>query len=269
MVLFFLLFSLILLCWNSIWFSCKYICNLEFSIRVTNNNNTFPNICPAYFYHCMLLIKYIQKGLRRDNFRVISTYVVMLLEYEEYVVTWSLYFWFNILQNLKVSPMNRLILHFTDITNETVKYGDIWRFLLNEYEYYKKITIIASFSLISIRNDLIVFWIFSIFSMFSFYFDSTDVQMSGLTKNPLAGLAALGLAGMAPSNTGGLNPTGKLLCLFLIITDNINVCFTCWKCQHFSSDIWVSVYFNTDKSKSFGIIFNSKMRTRVSFRFHL
>lgn len=34
-------------------------------------------------------------------------------------------------------------------------------------------------------------------------------QMSGLTKNPLAGLAALGLAGMAPSNTGGLNPTGK------------------------------------------------------------
>ncbi|XP_031618259.1 poly(rC)-binding protein 3 isoform X4 [Contarinia nasturtii] len=32
-------------------------------------------------------------------------------------------------------------------------------------------------------------------------------EMSGLTKNPLAGLAALGLAGMAPSNTGGLNPT--------------------------------------------------------------
>ncbi|XP_055325269.1 poly(rC)-binding protein 3 isoform X4 [Sitodiplosis mosellana] len=32
-------------------------------------------------------------------------------------------------------------------------------------------------------------------------------DMSGLTKNPLAGLAALGLAGMAPSNTGGLNPT--------------------------------------------------------------
>lgn len=34
--------------------------------------------------------------------------------------------------------------------------------------------------------------------------------MSGLSKNPLASLAALGLAGMAPSNTGGLNPTGKL-----------------------------------------------------------
>ncbi|XP_037034933.1 poly(rC)-binding protein 3 isoform X3 [Bradysia coprophila] len=32
-------------------------------------------------------------------------------------------------------------------------------------------------------------------------------DMSGLTKNPLASLAALGLAGMAPSNTGGLNPT--------------------------------------------------------------
>lgn len=34
--------------------------------------------------------------------------------------------------------------------------------------------------------------------------------MSGLSKNPLASLAALGLAGMAPSNTGGLNPTGKI-----------------------------------------------------------
>lgn len=46
--------------------------------------------------------------------------------------------------------------------------------------------------------------------------------MSGLTKNPLAGLAALGLAGMAPSNTGGLNPTGKLIHskLFLLL-----VCF--------------------------------------------
>lgn len=31
--------------------------------------------------------------------------------------------------------------------------------------------------------------------------------MTGLSKNPLAGLAALGLAGI-PSNTGGLNPTG-------------------------------------------------------------
>lgn len=36
-------------------------------------------------------------------------------------------------------------------------------------------------------------------------------QMSGLTKNPLASLAALGLAGMAPSNTGGLNPTGGFI----------------------------------------------------------
>ncbi|CRK96034.1 CLUMA_CG009473, isoform B, partial [Clunio marinus] len=32
-------------------------------------------------------------------------------------------------------------------------------------------------------------------------------DMSGLAKNPLAGLAALGLAGAIPSNTGGLNPT--------------------------------------------------------------
>lgn len=34
-------------------------------------------------------------------------------------------------------------------------------------------------------------------------------QMGGLTKNPLAGLAALGALGMAPANTGGLNPTGN------------------------------------------------------------
>ncbi|KAL7050763.1 hypothetical protein ACKWTF_004206 [Chironomus riparius] len=32
-------------------------------------------------------------------------------------------------------------------------------------------------------------------------------QMTGLSKNPLAGLAALGLAGAIPQNTGGLNPT--------------------------------------------------------------
>uniref|UniRef100_A0A336MBS9 CSON014746 protein n=1 Tax=Culicoides sonorensis TaxID=179676 RepID=A0A336MBS9_CULSO len=32
-------------------------------------------------------------------------------------------------------------------------------------------------------------------------------DMSGLAKNPLAGLAALGLAGAIPTNTGGLNPT--------------------------------------------------------------
>lgn len=34
-------------------------------------------------------------------------------------------------------------------------------------------------------------------------------QMTGLAKNPLAGLAALGLAGAIPANTGGLNPTGE------------------------------------------------------------
>lgn len=33
--------------------------------------------------------------------------------------------------------------------------------------------------------------------------------MTGLAKNPLAGLAALGLAGAIPANTGGLNPTGE------------------------------------------------------------
>lgn len=32
--------------------------------------------------------------------------------------------------------------------------------------------------------------------------------MTGLAKNPLAGLAALGLAGAIPTNTGGLNQTG-------------------------------------------------------------
>uniref|UniRef100_A0A182JAT7 K Homology domain-containing protein n=1 Tax=Anopheles atroparvus TaxID=41427 RepID=A0A182JAT7_ANOAO len=32
-------------------------------------------------------------------------------------------------------------------------------------------------------------------------------EVTGIAKNPLAGLAALGLAGAIPSNTGGLNPT--------------------------------------------------------------
>jgi hypothetical protein len=42
-----------------------------------------------------------------------------------------------------------------------------------------------------------------------FHENHFNLQMTGLTKNPLAGLAALGLAGAAiPSNTGGLNPTG-------------------------------------------------------------
>lgn len=41
-----------------------------------------------------------------------------------------------------------------------------------------------------------------------FRFIPTPQQMGGLTKNPLASLAALGLAGMAPANTN-LNPTGK------------------------------------------------------------
>lgn len=36
--------------------------------------------------------------------------------------------------------------------------------------------------------------------------------MSGLAKNPLAGLAALGLAGAIPSNAGGMNPTGITNC---------------------------------------------------------
>lgn len=35
-----------------------------------------------------------------------------------------------------------------------------------------------------------------------------SLQMTGLAKNPLAGLAALGLAGAIPTNTGGLNQTG-------------------------------------------------------------
>ncbi|XP_049297039.1 poly(rC)-binding protein 3 isoform X2 [Anopheles funestus] len=35
-------------------------------------------------------------------------------------------------------------------------------------------------------------------------------DVSGIAKNPLAGLAALGLAGAIPSNTGGLNPTAPV-----------------------------------------------------------
>ena len=38
--------------------------------------------------------------------------------------------------------------------------------------------------------------------------------MTGLAKNPLAGLAALGLAGAIPNNTGGLNPTGVFKLFF-------------------------------------------------------
>ncbi|XP_066248515.1 poly(rC)-binding protein 3 isoform X1 [Euwallacea similis] len=34
-------------------------------------------------------------------------------------------------------------------------------------------------------------------------------DVATLTKNPLAGLAALGLGGLAPANTGGLNPAGE------------------------------------------------------------
>lgn len=59
--------------------------------------------------------------------------------------------------------------------------------------------------------------------------------MSGLTKNPLASLAALGLAGMAPSNTGGLNPTGirflkifkvfyyMYICIYILALDGFRV----------------------------------------------
>lgn len=106
-MVFFFLISLILLCWNSNWFSCKYICNLAFSIHVTNNNNTFPNICPAYFYHCMLLMKYIQKGLRRDNFRVISIYLSCNV-----VGIW------RICSNMVFIFLFQHISKFEDITNE-------------------------------------------------------------------------------------------------------------------------------------------------------
>lgn len=42
------------------------------------------------------------------------------------------------------------------------------------------------------------------------YFDNEFIlQIGGIGKGPLAGLAALGLGGLAPSNTGGLNPAGK------------------------------------------------------------
>jgi poly(rC)-binding protein 3/4 len=38
--------------------------------------------------------------------------------------------------------------------------------------------------------------------------------MSGLSKNPLAGLAALGLAGAIPSNNTGMNPSGITNCTY-------------------------------------------------------
>lgn len=36
------------------------------------------------------------------------------------------------------------------------------------------------------------------------------LQIGGIGKSPLAGLAALGLGGLAPANTGGLNPAGMV-----------------------------------------------------------
>jgi hypothetical protein len=48
--------------------------------------------------------------------------------------------------------------------------------------------------------------------IFPSFFLLNSLQMTGLAKNPLAGLAALGLAGAIPSNTGGLNPTGIQNC---------------------------------------------------------
>lgn len=37
------------------------------------------------------------------------------------------------------------------------------------------------------------------------------LQIGGIGKSPLAGLAALGLGGLAPANTGGLNPAGRTI----------------------------------------------------------
>lgn len=54
-------------------------------------------------------------------------------------------------------------------------------------------------------------WVFYMKRLFSLSPDFP--QMSGLSKNPLAGLAALGLAGAIPSNTGGLNQTGITNCM--------------------------------------------------------
>lgn len=44
--------------------------------------------------------------------------------------------------------------------------------------------------------------------LFALQLDSL-LQIGGIGKNPLAGLAALGLGGLAPANTGGLNPAGR------------------------------------------------------------
>jgi hypothetical protein len=51
--------------------------------------------------------------------------------------------------------------------------------------------------------------------------------MTGLTKNPLAGLAALGLAGAIPTNTGAINPTGLYYgksILFFLKSEPIHSC---------------------------------------------
>lgn len=52
-----------------------------------------------------------------------------------------------------------------------------------------------------------------IFGFFLLFFPPL-LQMSGLSKNPLAGLAALGLAGAIPSNNTGMNPSGITNCTY-------------------------------------------------------
>jgi poly(rC)-binding protein 3/4 len=55
------------------------------------------------------------------------------------------------------------------------------------------------------------------FYIIEFFFLSplNHSQMTGLSKNPLAGLAALGLAGAIPSNQSGINPSGITNCKWI------------------------------------------------------
>lgn len=61
-----------------------------------------------------------------------------------------------------------------------------------------------------------------------------------MTKNPLAGLAALGLGGLAPANTGGLNPAGKVIEIIYFVSVKYNYLLTL---QVFNNIFTVFRYF--------------------------
>lgn len=69
-----------------------------------------------------------------------------------------------------------------------------------------------------------------------------------MTKNPLAGLAALGLGGLAPANTGGLNPAGKVIEIIYFVSVKYNYLLTL---QVFNNIFTVFRYFVVPRLQAF------------------